>query len=259
MSRARLPRLKDLHPFARLGVTLLVLTLVGGYVVAGLHLRWHYDNRDERAGFSLDDIRAAYHGITSESLLLAALKRGHPDALDEADRKALTDWLASDRINTDYDNFDLGDQAPSEIIATSCLDCHSRSATGAEAYSTLPLDKADDVLSIAYSRDVQPSPTKIVAVSQHTHAPTMALVLLVVGALGVMTRWWGWLSGLVLAIGGGGLLADMGGQWLARTNEAWVYAIVVGGFAYAGSVMLMGLAVIVDLWLPGGRSRVSDS
>lgn len=255
MSRAPFPRLRDLHPLARLGVTFLVVTLLAGYVISGLHLRWHYDNRDERAGFTLDDVRAAYHGITAESPLLAALRGGHPEGLPDADRKALTAWLASDRVNIDYDNFDLGDRAPAEIIAASCLGCHARAASGPDAYPRLPLDSADDVLGIAYSRDVRPSPVEILAVSQHTHAPTMALVLLVVGALGAMTRWWGWLTGFVLATGGAGLLADMGGQWLARSDDAWVYAIVAGGFAYAGAVMLIGLGVILDLWLPGGRSR----
>ncbi len=254
MSRLQTPRLKDLHPLARLGVTLLVVTLLGGYALSGLHLRWHYDNRDEQAGFTLDDVRAAYHGITSESPLLGALNAGHPEDLGETDREALVAWLESDTINIDYDNFDLGDEAPAEIIAVSCLDCHSRNATGTDAYPRVPLDGADDVLSIAYSRDVQPSPVEILAVSQHTHAPTMALVLLVVGALGVMTRWWRWLTGFVLAVGGLGLLCDMGGQWLARDNDAWVYAIVGGGIAYAGSVMLAGLGVIVDLWLPGGKA-----
>lgn len=257
MVRTKLPRLTELNPLARLGITLLIVTLLGGYVVAGLHLRWHYDNRDERAGFTLDDVRAAYHGITSEAPLLAALKSGHPEDLAPGDRDALVAWLESDRINIDYDNFDLGDGAPSEIIAVSCMDCHSRSSSGESAAPGLPLESADDVLAIAYSRDVRPSPTKILAVSQHTHAPTMALVLLVVGTLGAMTRWWGWLTGLVLATGGLGLLADMGGQWLARGNEAWVYAIVGGGFAYAGAVVLLGSAVVVDLWLPGGRSATA--
>lgn len=257
MARTRLPRLKDLNPLARAGITLLIVTLVGGYVVAGLHLRWHYDNRDERAGFTLDDVRAAYHGITSEAPLLSALRSGHPEDLAEGDRDALIAWLESDRINIDYDNFDLGDEAPSEILAISCLDCHARSSSGEGAAPELPLESADDVLAIAYSRDVRPSPTQILAVSQHTHAPTMALVLLVVGVLGAMTRWWGWLTGLVLGVGGLGLLADMGGQWLARGAEAWVYAIVGGGFAYAGAVVLLSLAVVVDLWLPGGRAAPS--
>ncbi len=255
MSRAAFPRLKDLHPLARVGVTLLVLTLLGGYVVSGLHLRWHYDNRDERAGFTLDDVRAAYHGITSESALLEALNAGHPEELAKPDRDALISWLGSDRINIDYDNFDLGDEAPAEIIAVSCLDCHARGAEGPDAYPPLPLDRADDVLSIAYSRDVQPSPVEILAVSQHTHAPTMALVLLVVGVLGAMTRWWGWLTGLVLAVGGAGLLTDMGGQWLARDNDAWVYAIVGGGFAYTASVFVLGICVVCELWIPGRFAR----
>jgi len=252
-----LPRLKDLGLLFRLGVSCLVVTLIGGYVVSGIHLREHYDNRDERPGFTLDDVRAAYHGIAAPSALRSALESDHPEGLADADRAALLDWLGSDKVSEDYDNLDLGDEAPAEIIAASCLDCHARGAD--DPGSSVPLEYWDDIRPIAFTTDIQPTPNEIIAVSQHTHAPAMAMVLLIVAALGAMTRWPGMLVGALVAVGGVGLLGDMGAWWLAKDNAAWIYVIVGGGFAQGASVMLLGLLSLIDMWLPGGRSPAASA
>ncbi len=254
--RSTLPRLKDLCPIFRVGVSCLVLTLLGGYVVSGIHLRNHAQGRDERPGFTLDDVRAAYHGISAPSTLRRAIKEDHPQDLARTDREALLAWLDSDRISEDYDNLDLGDEAPAEIIAASCLDCHSRGSENAGA--SIPLEYWDDIRPLAFSRDIQPTPNEIIALSQHTHAPAMAMVLLIVGGLGAMTRWPRALVGVLMAAGGVGLLADMGAWWLAKDNAVWVYVIVGGGIAQGASVMAMGLLAIVDMWAPGGRSRADE-
>ena len=156
-----LPRLKDLGLLFRLGVTCLVLTLLGGYVVSGIHMREHYDNRDEREGFTLDDVRAAYHGISAPSPLRTALENDHPEDLAQADRDALLAWLESDTLSQDYDNLDLGDEAPAEIIAISCLDCHSRGSEDPGA--AIPLEYWDDIRPLAFSTDIQPTPNEIIA------------------------------------------------------------------------------------------------
>ena len=248
-----IPRLKDFGTLFRLGVSCLLLTLLGGYVVSGIHLRTHYENRDERSGFTLDDVRAAYHGLSAPSPLRAALERGHPETLAQPDRDALLAWLESDTLSQDYDNLDLGDEAPAEIMAVSCLDCHARGADDPGAQ--IPLEYWDDIRPLAFSTDIKPTPNEIIAISQHTHAPSMAMVLLVVGFLGVMTRWARSLVGLLVALGGAGLLVDMAAWWLAKDNAVWVYAIVGGGLAQGASVMLLGVLTLVDMWLPGGRSH----
>jgi len=122
--------LRSLPYSFRAGIALLTITLVGGYFVSGLFLRWHYENRDEKPGLTMNDFVGAYHGVQSPSPLIEALESGHPESLSDPERAALLEWLRGDRLSQDYDNLDLGENAPSEIIAFNCLDCHTRSATG---------------------------------------------------------------------------------------------------------------------------------
>lgn len=249
------PRLSSLGLLSRVGLVFLVLTLLGGYIVSGIFLKQHYENRDERPGLTMTDIIGAYHGVTSPSPLLSALNRGHPEELAPEKRQALVSWLESGRIGEDYDNFDLGDLAPAEIIAESCVSCHARGSTEANGEGAKwPLEYFSDIQSIAVSREVMPTdPTKVM-ISMHAHAPSLAMVLIMMTLLSGMSRWPGKLTGLIAAVGGVGLFLDIAGQWLARSDALWAYAIVGGGFASSMGVGLLGLLVIGELVLPAKKA-----
>ena len=100
------------------------------------------------------------------------------------------------------------------------------------------------------------STKRIIALSMHVHAPSLSMVLIMLTLLCAMTRWPGLLVGGIAAVAGVGLFFDVTGQWLARFQAFWAYAIVVGGFLSSGGVGLLGLLVIVDLLLPGKKATV---
>lgn len=258
---ARLPRLCDFHPLFRLGIALLAICLVGGYIVSGVYLHQHYEMRDERPGLTLDDIKGAYHGVVTPSPMLAALEAGHPDDLDpdillDEDRAALIEWLKSDRVREDYENFDLGDQMPADIIAVSCLDCHARDATGEHAVPEMSLEYAEEVFALADSTRILPKDPAIIVQSLHAHAPSMAVCTIALALLGGLTRFPRVLVGLVVFGAAAGLLADLSGQYLARVSaEQWTYAIVVGGFISGAGVTLLGLAVVIDALIPRTKPK----
>jgi hypothetical protein len=253
------PTLTSLPYSFRLGIAALVVTLLGGYIVSGLHLRWHYDNRDEIPGLTMDDFIGAYHGVQSPSPLVAALESGHPEELSEPERSALLQWLSGDRVSQDYDNLDLGENAPSEIIAFNCLDCHTRDASGEGTRADIPLDYWDDIRGIAYSKDIQPAGKNIVAMSQHTHAPTMAVILLVLGILGICTRFSLRFIGFVMFASGTGLMVDMAGWWITRELAWFAYAVVAGGAIYAIGTSIIGFCIIIDCIIPVGKSKTKMS
>ncbi len=250
------PRLTQLHPLMRLSIAVLTVVLLGGYIVSGVHMRNHYTNRDMVEGLTLDDIRGHYHGITTPSPLIKALEEGHPDDLPTRERNLLLDWLKNPAtLSTKYDDFDLGDDAPAEIIAASCLSCHARNAAGEGTYKSLPLEFFDDIRPLTITRQINPTTPEIIAMSQHTHAPVMAIILIVLGLLAAMTRAPRGLLGLIVLVGSVGLLADMGAWWLARSNMTWVYAIVGGGFLYSAATGLAGLAIILDCLIPARKTE----
>ncbi|MCA9284942.1 MAG: hypothetical protein KDA22_07005 [Phycisphaerales bacterium] len=247
-------RLRSLPFGARLGMTLLLLVLLGGLAAASAHLVLHHENRDEEPGLSRLDITGAYHGVLVPSPLLGALERGHPEELAPSARDALLAWLRGNRVDRDYDNLDLGDLAPSELLAANCLQCHSPSADAAVASPPM-LQNWQEVKRVAFTKEISPTPLPILVNSTHAHALTLGAIGLLLVLLMGLTRWRRWLVGLVAFGLGAGLLCDIGGWWLARPYESAVMLIVAGGAAFSASVVLATLLILGELWLPSFSSE----
>ena len=237
----------------RTGISALIVVLYIGLLASATHMVSHFENRDERPGFTLDDVTGAYHGIDSPGLLGTALERGHPETLPAAQRELLLSWLTGGRIVEDYDSLDL-EIPPAEIIDLSCIECHTRAAGAATGSVIPPLEYFDDIKEIAFSRKVLPTPVEVLAASTHAHALALSIQGLVVIALACMTRWRRrWIS-LLIAIMGLGLVGDVGGWWLARFSPSWTLCIIVSGTAYSVSQVILLASVLADLWWPGAST-----
>lgn len=235
----------------RVGVLALTLVILGGLAASNAFLYVHYEKRDERPGLSTDDIRAAYHGLKTTAPLLLSLRSGHPETLEPPRRAALVAWLEGGKME-DYDNLDLGDRAPVEIFASSCISCHARVAAPKEPLAArIPLEFFDDVKKLAVSRTVQPMDIKILLISTHTHSLSMAALAAVMAGLALWTTWPRKLLAALCAGVGLGLLIDLSSWWLTRWNGSFVYAIVAGGGLFNAAMVAMALLVIVETLRPG--------
>ncbi|MCC7012133.1 MAG: hypothetical protein IT454_06210 [Planctomycetes bacterium] len=244
-------RLRDLAFGARLALTLFVAVLAIGFGASAYHLREHHQNRDEQPGVSLEDITGAYHGVNTTAPLVSALERQHPPELLEGERELLLKWLRSGRIVEDYDNFDLGDAAPDQLLRKSCLECHARNSTKGDGIGAkVPLEYFDDVKKLAFSKSVAPVPLKVLAASTHTHALALASMSIVIGFLLLATRWPKALRDGLFALAGLGLLVDLACWWLARSSAALVPLLIGAGALYAGATLLSLALVALDLWWP---------
>lgn len=251
-------RLSSLGLGARIGLSAIVLVLLGGILASSAHLVEHHQNRDEREGMSYDDVVGHYHGIQTQAPLRVALERGHPEDLGDPQRKILLDWLSGDRISEDYDSLDLGDDAPIEILDASCLHCHAANATEGDGIgATIPLEYFDEVKKLAFSRDVSPVDEKILLASMHTHSLGMGTLSLLLMALALATRFPSKLVGFLCAACGTGLLVDLAGWFLSRDSADFVILIVGGGSVWMISSALLGLLALFELWLPRGTSSSS--
>ncbi|MEL7485396.1 MAG: hypothetical protein AAFN41_13720 [Planctomycetota bacterium] len=264
----RLFKLRDLGWLARLGIAGLVITMIGGTIASGVYLSMHHGDRDQREGLTIDDVKAHYHGIVSPSPLLESLKSGHPETLEDRDRQILVDWLEGDTatLSLSYDDLDLGADAPAEIIAINCLDCHARSSSGQvdgpegkqDTAPEIPLEYWDDVYALAISTDIRPVEAEILALSTHTHALGMASMGIAIGLLALLTSWPRVATSFVLCATGVGLAADIGGWWLTRHDDLYAPVVVVGGLLFSGGICLLSVMILLDLCMPRSKDMQHD-
>lgn len=241
--------LRSLPFMVRLGLTGLIAALGIGLLASLQHLKWHYENRDDQKGFTLDDVKSAYHGLDAPSKLLTSLKAGHPPEMNKDIRELLIKWVESGRVNEDYDNIDLGVASPREAIATNCLSCHSAAAAPTKG-AGLKLDGLEDIRKIAFARKVEPNSEKIVVMSLHAHGLSMATMSLVLAAMLWFSRCPRGLCALLIALNGVSLPLDLSAWWFSRQYEGLVNLIVVSGGIYNATFGLMLLVVTLELWWP---------
>lgn len=241
--------LRSLPFLARLGLSGLLVALLIGMLASATHLFWHYERRDDQKGFTMDDVKSAYHGLDAPSKLLLSLKGGHPPELEPDRRDLLMKWIASGRINEDYENIDLGVASPREIIQSSCLSCHSASAASQKG-AGLKLDSLEDIRRIGFARKVQPTDPKIVVMSLHAHALSLGTLSVLLAAMLWFTRLPRGLVGMVVVANGISLPLDLASWWLARKAESLVHVIVIAGTIYNATVVLMIALILADLWWP---------
>jgi len=243
--------LRDLPGAMRIGLSGVVVSILIGLWASVAYLEVHHENRDGESGVSLTDLRGAYHGVESPAPLCKALERGHPEDLPAAERDLLLRWLDGGRISEEYDDLDLGDAAPAEVLASRCTACHARNAGDAGGIArSMPLEYWDDVEKLAFSRSIAPTPKEILLVSTHTHALALGTLTLVMMLLLSATRTRQERKNGLVMLAGLGLLGDLVGWWLARGNEVFVYLVVVAGACWALSMAATCLLVLLDLWLP---------
>lgn len=244
-------RLSSLPLPFRLGLALVVLVLMFGLAMSSTHLFLHHENRDGRAGLTLDDLTGVYHGIQAKAPLLLSLDRGHPEKLPPADREALTKWLAMPDLAQAYDDTKAGDRAPAEILDRQCLSCHARDAKEGDGIGKkLPLEYWDDVKAQAQSRSVEPNAIGIVIASAHTHALGMGGLTIAAMLLALLTRWSCRLLGALTLASGLGLLLDLACWLPSRSIEALVPVLAASGGLWMTSTGLLLLATLGELLLP---------
>lgn len=187
--------------------------------------------------------------------MLLALNADHPGELDGQEsvedwaKKALLQWLEGDpdKIVPNWDNLDLGDEVPADLLDASCVGCHSRTAAP-ELRAEPPLEYLDDIRAVAFSREISPSDIKLLIASTHAHSLGLATITLLLVGLIFATRFSPRLKGGLALAASGGLLFDLAAWWLARESASFVLIIVLGGVAHAGAMVLIGLLVLAELW-----------
>lgn len=235
----------------RLGVACLVLMMIGGLLASAAYVHVHYAPRDQSPGVSMTDLVGSYHGIDAPSPLLETLEAGHPEEMSDENRQALLAWLRGDRISQNYDNLNLGDDAPAELIAMNCLECHSRRASDEhELAKAIPLDYWDDVSRLAFPMRIDPPPLEILLVSTHTHALSLATITGLTAILLLLTCWPRRLVGLLVGLSGLALIVDLGCWWLSRMQPEFVYLMAIAGGTYLITTGLAQVAILVDVCLP---------
>ena len=274
-------RLVSMSLPARLTVTLFLMLVGSGYLVAVVNIYAHHHNADLDPKMSIDDIRRVYHGLTKSvtsearsnqpSRMLKAvspggkmrkrLEAGGPEAV-----RALMGWLEQGAKEADFARAELflpGDPSAREVIARNCAKCHN-ATDGEEADKPWAKDKQSLPQFALVAKYAQPAEgpvekkTELVYLAPddwkelvqvtHAHVFTIPLFSLVVTGLFLLTGLGPKAKLLIAPLPLLATLVELASWWLARPFEPFIYLIAVSGAIFGLSLAIQILCVFGSIW-----------
>ena len=282
-------RLADLPVSGKLLVTLFLLIVGPGFLVATANIYFQHQDADLEPGLSVDDLRRTFHGmektvtpdatILVNSTMLEQVRPGgdmreHLEMGGEPAIRALTTWLEGGAKEEDFATKGLvqaSDPSAQAVIADHCVECHN--ADGGEMEDSpyaASVDEAPEYELVAafaepeYTEQqegpqvMQLAPQGVRELVHVTHAHILAIPVftLLVGILFLMTGLGAPIKTLLGPLPMLTVLLDISSWWLARWFEPLIYVIAASGAIFGMAYALQILCILGSLWF--GR-RTTDS
>ncbi|MDA2937424.1 hypothetical protein MYX75_04075, partial [Acidobacteria bacterium AH-259-A15] len=199
-------KLSELSLSLRAVISLALLVLAAGYGVAMANLYFTYHMQDGEPGLTPADLRRAFYGQRTVTLLAAKIDGGSmaqflPEPLDRA---KILNWLQEGASRETFE------KEISQILTDNCWRCHN---PGGFMYAR-PLQTYEQVLEVTKVDRGEPVP--VWARVAHTHLQSIALIFLVVGVVFAGTSLPERLKTVIVITPFLALLADFGSRFLAR-------------------------------------------
>jgi hypothetical protein len=228
-------------------LSLFVVLVVIGYLVALLNMYLTYSPVDGKPGLSTDDLKRALYGNRTNTILGTVISGGSMEQYlqNPDDKGRILSWIQDGARESEFAKVQ-------PVFTQSCTRCHS--ATGSASFR--PLSNFKEVVAVTQVDRGETLPTW--ARVAHTHLQALALIYLVLGILFVLCN----LPSAVRIAGAVtpfiALLADFGTRALVP-----IWPSMISGMMLAGSLMglataTMSLGILWELWRKPGSPPAPD-
>ncbi len=282
-------RLGGLPVAAKVMLTTFLLLIAAGYLVAVVNIHQHNQDADLEPGMSLNDLRRVYHGLEKpvsadaspvhSSMLKMVLPGGamrkHLEKGGETAVRSLITWLQAGAKKEDFSREGAsrpGDPSAEDVIGENCVRCHNSrngekkdtpyaaTRTSAPEYDLVAKVAAPPRALEGEGGVVKLEPMGFAQLVQSTHAHILAIpvFVLAVGCLFFLT---GQRPAVKAVLGPLPMLAivlDIGGWWLSRPFEPFIYVVAAAGGIFGGSLALQIACVLGSMWL-GDRGKAKPA
>jgi len=275
--------LRDWPISLRITMTAFLAMVGTGYLFALAQTYETHRNADGREGFTYNDLKAVYAGVTVKidektqlpSRMLEMIRGAMREHLPTEDEFAsLEAWLLEGAPEEGFIRaYPPAELSPEVIIQDNCLRCHVPDGeSGQEKAHRSPF--AEDLFaeanyvmvskftnskveSVSGERHIPPVSRKHLILITHAHMLSVPIFTLITSVLVLATRLPRPMKGVVVATPMVALLFDFAGWWLARVLPGSVWLIALTGPVYGLFLGLQIFAVFLAMWF-GRRGEPTD-
>ncbi len=241
-----MPKLQLLPVPLKVVISLTLVILAIGYLVALANLYLTYNLTDGTPGLSPSDLRRAFYGNRDNTKLAAKINGGSMQQFlpKSGDKERILSWIQDGAAEPDYQ------AAVRPILQTNCVRCHN--PNGLQRFA--PLTTYEQVMAV--TQIDRGEPVSLWARVAHTHLQSIGLIFLVLGGVFSFTGIRDRVKIVILVLPFAALLVDFGTRFLAKYSPGFVYLMLASGAAIGFSLGAMTLVPLYEMWL--GRPRKAD-
>ena len=220
-----------------LSLTLLMLGL--GYLIALYNLYLTYNLTDGQPGLSVGDLRRAFYGNRENTKLAAKIDGGSMSQFltKPGDKDKILSWIQDGAEQPGYE------AVVRPILQQNCVRCHN--PQGLQRFT--PLTNYEQVMAVAQID--RGEPVALWARVAHTHIQSIGLIFLVLGGVFTLTSLADRVKVAIVALPFAALVVDFGARFLARWLPGTVYLMMASGAVIGLSLAVMILVPLYEMWL----------
>lgn len=249
----------------KLLISMFLIVLTSGFVVAELYLKHTTEFADGKPGLGMDDITIAFHG-NGVPLLKRKVDTGgsmrkyfsltesadalKPDEIKDIQR--LIAWVDKGAPESEYkieDKEKKGESIETILSMHGCVDCHSKDSNMRHNMHDYPMESFAEVSKFT-SKDSSGMDTGRLLSLSHYHLIGMGMMFLCAGAAVALTLWPKWLRAALVVGGQLSILLDIFGWWGVKWYGAPLSPVVMAGGALMAACFFASVgAAYWDLWI----------
>ncbi len=232
-------RLRQLPRPLKFTVSLTLIVLGVGYIIALGNLYLTYHLTDGEAGLTPDDLKRAFYGDRSNTRLAVKIDGGSMEQFlpVPGDKEKILSWIQD---GADEDGYE---EVVTPILTKNCLRCHNPKGVS----SFRPLTSYEEVLKV--TEIDRGEPAQLWARVAHSHIQSIGLIFLVLGSVFSFTSLRESIRTSVIIIPFVALLVDFGTRFLAKYNPELVFVMMAAGAVVGLSFAVMILYPLYEMWL----------
>lgn len=228
---------QQLNTQAKTAVSLFLLFIivatVSSVILLGLELT------GSKKGLNVPTVSQIRDKYTTPELVAAMKGSMYEYVTADEDIDLVNDWIEAGAKKDDANYEDVF-----EIIQLDCANCHSKSSKMTKAIPSMPFETHEQILNHIDSGYSWSKMSK----QAHIHMFGIAMFLIVVTLLFAYTTYKEVIRTTLIVTGFGGAFLDIFSWWFSKFVPELVFLIYSMGGLMVGSILLMSLLVLIDIW-----------
>jgi hypothetical protein len=232
-------RLFRLPVAVKIALSLSIVMLGIGYLIALLNLYLTYNMTDGEPGLTANDLRRAFYGNRDNTRLAAKIHGGSMEQFltIPGEKEKILSWIQDGAEESKYNG------VVKTILDETCIRCHSDAGVA----SFRPLTTYSEVMTV--TEIDRGEPVGLWARVAHTHIQSIGLIFLVLGLAVAFTSIPELWKQVLVTLPFVALISDFGARALTKYFPSLVYVVMLMGALMGLSFAVMVLLPLYEMWL----------